>query len=398
MLLGCVPKNRSEEAALARARQLTDFKWTPLRDVPTYSVEEGQVVLPAGVEVTGFPYSSTEATDKFITENVSFEAFLSAISNPHSKIYQHGWAAFSATNFGVVCNGFVRYAFGINRRVNTARWFALPGMRLVAQREAYKAEDIRLLDVLYAFCQGRHHVSLITDILRTEDGQVIQIEVSEAVRPSCKRACYTVEEFFEKFKLFSLCRYDKLDEVPPLDTEQDDLLWHSKLEKAVPKIAVDNGNKSNYLVGEAVLVSVNTDEADVVEMFRDGELLESHKVGKKAMFPLTPSRGYYTLKLQKAGEEVEFCVNQAEVTHSVADGRITVFADPHDPSSEIVYLDFRRAGPAGAPLVKYEELTEDEKTSGRFTRAIPDDAGNFKVYYRNRYGVWTHPVTKIDIV
>ena len=30
--------NSAEAAVIARARQLTDFRWTPLRDVPTYTI------------------------------------------------------------------------------------------------------------------------------------------------------------------------------------------------------------------------------------------------------------------------------------------------------------------------------------------------------------------------
>ena len=46
-------------------------------------------------------------------------------------------------------------------------------------------------------------------------------------------------------------------------------------------------------------------------------------------------------------------------------------------------------------LAKYEVLTEEEKARGVITRKIPEDAGSFKVYYKNAYGVWTHPLTKI---
>ena len=41
-------------------------------------------------------------------------------------------------------------------------------------------------------------------------------------------------------------------------------------------------------------------------------------------------------------------------------------------------------------LAKLEELTEEEKETGVFTREIPADAANFKVYFENKYGVWTH--------
>ena len=41
-------------------------------------------------------------------------------------------------------------------------------------------------------------------------------------------------------------------------------------------------------------------------------------------------------------------------------------------------------------MAKIEELTEEERSSGIFTRPIHHDARNFKVVYENAYGIWTH--------
>lgn len=397
MLKHTLPKNEAEAAALARAKQLSDFKWTPVRDVPSYTVKDGLVLIPAGIETTGFPYSSTERQDKFFAENVSFETFLSAIPNPYSKLYQAGHGNRHASNYGIVCNSFVRYALGIVPRVNTANWFSVPGMQLIAPAEGYGVEDICLLDILHAHGNGRNHVALITDLLRDETGAIAEVEVSEAVPPLCKRKCYTPEEFFEHFKLFSLCRYEKLDEVPPLDGETDKLLWESGIEKIIPGITVDNGNKSNYLVGEEVTVSVFADAPDTVEVYRNGELVCTETIGGKAVFPLELERGYYVAKLKENGDSVEFCVNQADVSHVVQDGIITIHADPCDEQSRVSHADFRKPGKtkAVAPLVKFEFLTEEEKDRYVFSRPVPEGAAYYKVYYRNAYGVWTHPAKPI---
>ena len=151
MYIHTEPKTRGEKTAIAKARQLTDFKWTPLRDIPTYTIKDGHAVIPAGKEVTGFPYSSTEATDKFITENVKFDTFLSTIPNPDSKLYQAGHGAVGRCNYGMVCNGFIRYVFGIPYRVNTHRWYLLDGMHMVFLKEKYTVEDLKLCDILYRF-------------------------------------------------------------------------------------------------------------------------------------------------------------------------------------------------------------------------------------------------------
>ena len=243
MITSTQPKNEREAAVIARARQLTDFVWTPIRDVPTYLNEVGNTVLLAGEQVTGFPYSSCETNDKFFCENVSFETFLSAIPNPESKLYSVGEGSLRACSYGVVCNGFVRYVFGIPYRVSTKRWFTIKGMNKIKEKGEFTVEDMRLCDVLHAFNDGRNHVSLVTDILRDENGKVAFVEISEAVRPSCKRRLFTPEQFYEKYKPFSLCRYEFIDNVPLLDKETDALLWNSGIEKKRPKITVNNGNK-----------------------------------------------------------------------------------------------------------------------------------------------------------
>ena len=201
MLTSTKPQTAAEEAVIRRCRELTDFRWTPVRDVPTYSVKDGNCVLPMGVEVVGFPYASTERTDKFICENISYESFISAAQNPHSKIYQPGQAALYACSFGIVCNSLVRYAFGIRPRVNTSRWGSIPGMREVKPKGAYTVDEMKLCDVLHAYGEGRNHVALITDILRNEKGEIAEVEVSEAVRPSCARRRFTPEAYYEKYKL-----------------------------------------------------------------------------------------------------------------------------------------------------------------------------------------------------
>ena len=394
-MLKSKPKSKAASAVIARSRQLTDFKWTPICDVPTFLKPNIQTVLPAGEEVSGFPYSSTEEQDKFFTENISFETFLSAIANPYSKLYQAGHGAFSANNYGIVCNGLARYALGIRRRVSTARWLTIPGMRIVKPRGEYTVEEIQLCDILYAFGEGRNHVSLITDILRRDDGSIEEIEVSEAVRPLCKRASYSPELFYKKYNLFSLCRYDGLEDVPPLDEVADELLWKSGIEKSSPKISVDSGNKSNYLVGEEVLISAAADEEDTVEIYRDGKLIESFSVRKKALVPRAFEQGYYVAKLVGANENVEFCVNCAEISHEVRNGFITIHANPCDEMSKILYFDFRKDGNTVSALEKYEEISDEERRSGEMTRKIPDGAENFKVYFENSYGVWVHPMTKI---
>ena len=91
---------------------------------------------------------------------------------------------------------------------------------------------------------------------------------------------------------------------------------------------------------------------------------------------------------------------------------LTVNVNPKDTESRILYMEFREktpscktadiqqtvsksGNPRCSPLSRVEELTEEEKEKGIFTRKIPDDAGYFKVYFENKYGIWTHTMIRI---
>ncbi len=388
------PTTRGEKIVIAKARMLTDFNWTPLRDIPTYTIKDGHGIIPAGKEVTGFPYSSTEATDKFIGENVNFDTFLSVIPNPDSKLYQAGHGAVGRCNYGMVCNGFVRYVFGIPYRVNTHRWYMIDGMRMIYPKEQYQVDDLQLCDILHAFNDGRNHVALITDIIKDEQETIVGVEVSEGVAPLAKRGIYTPNEYYEKYRPFAIWRYDYMDQIPDVDEKAEELL-HSGLENIDPKIAVDNGINSNYLVGEEILISVFEEEPDVVEIFDGEEVVREFRTNGRAFFPCKLPAGYYDVRLKQRGECVSFCVNEPQIRHEVNENTITIYANPEDSKSEILYMDFRMAGKEVSGIATFEVLTEEEIKSGVITRKIPKDAENYKIHFRNPYGIWSHQMIPI---
>lgn len=406
-----IPDTPSKKVVIERARRLTDFKWTPLKDITTYTKKDGKTILPKGVEVTGMPYSSLEPTDKFIYENVSMETLLSAMSNPDSVLYTKdiGGKNNSWIYYGIVCNGLVRYALQIKRRISTKRWATVPGMRKIADMEKYTLDDMQLCDVIFAFGLGRNHVEIITDLLRDESGKVVKVELSGAVRPSCKRRTFTAEEYFDKFRLFELWRYDFIDELTEDDTDKEIL---SKGVPELPRIAIDYGNKSNYFYGSETVISLFSDGENKIEIRRNSNLCEQLTVQGKGQIVRKFDPGYYTVTLNN-NDTLEFCVNLPKITHSAENGRITINFDSCDPESELLYADFREIRPLVegvritpdsevvyydshcSSLSRLEELTDEEKRSGEYTRDIPEDAGYFKLYFKNKYGVWSHRMIEI---
>ena len=407
MLISTKPDTKGKEAALYRARQLTDCRWTPIRELPVFTKATSPNKFPAGRENLGMLYSSPEPVDKFVFENVSFETFISALANPDSVLYNkdlaghnHSWAY-----FGFVCNGLARYALNIRRRYSTKRWLTVPGMRKIADDGCYTADQIQLCDVLYAHGKGPSHVAMVTDILKDETGEIRQIEVSEMVAPVGRRAQYDLDVFFEKFKLYAICRYDYVDETPMPDARDAEFLAGGV--PGLPTIAVDQGNKANYRAYEDVVISTFPEGENELEIRRGDELIETLTLSGRSKITRHFIQGYYTVTHKATGETVEFCVTDPKVSYTVKDGFLTVTADACDPDSMILYMDFREAGAAGhltkrncyydprcAALAKVEELTEGEKAAGTWTRKIPEDGVHFKVYFENKYGIWTHTMIK----
>ena len=405
--------SQGKKAVLSRAKLLTDFEWIPACDVPVYTKQTGKTVLPAGKLVKGMVYSSLEPTDKFVCENISFETFSTIVNNPHSALYckdiaGHGnsWAY-----FGLVCNGLVRYALNIRRRYSTKRWLDVPGIHLVYEDSKYTVDQLEICDILYAYGKGRNHVALVTDLIYDEQGKVQQVEVSEAIRPTCARRVFTPSEYYEHFKLFGVCRYDYIDSVPEPD-EVDSKFIKGRIVSELPNIALDYGNKTNYRTYEEVVISVFKEGENEIEICKNGMPLEKINVTGKGKFIRKFDRGYYTVKLAHTEEVLEFCVTEPEISHSVKDGMLTVNANSGDSESKILYMEFREEAqtsqgidyqqavvtyynPCCSALSKVEELTAEEKEKGTFTRKIPDDAANFKVYFENKYGIWTHTMIKI---
>ncbi len=397
MLISQEPKTAGQAAARARARHITDFKWTPLSDVPTYTKAAGETVLPAGKELSGMPYSSTEPTNKFLYENISLASFLTVISNPHSALYNReitNGDGKSRAYFGTVCNGLARYALGIRRRISTKRWREYDCFTLIGEAGEYKLEDIEICDILHAHVLTPtkvSHVAMVTDVLRDETGEIKEIEVSEMIRPTAVRRRFSVDDYYKRFGLYALMRYKYIDSVTN-DEETEALLFSDCEQKKPPRIAVDFGDRMNYLYFDSVVLAVFSAGENEIVLTRNGEHYKTLAcVGEKS-FELSFPRGYYKATL--AGEDtVEFCVCKPEISYSVEDGCITVNADSCDRKSRILYMDFRESGTTS--LSKIMELDEEERETGKITRKIPDDAGFFKIYFENEYAIWTDGIHKL---
>ena len=212
-----LPENQGVRNAILRAYSLTDVEWTPLEDVPGVKKIDGEftvIYFKAGVTYKGIPYSGVTANDCYVGLNVSLESFLSALKNTKSVLYTenlHSTNSKAATYFGTVCSKFAQYALDVPGSYNTNNVANIPGMDTVALPGKYTVDQIKLGDVILDVV---NHTALCTGILYDTEGNVAFIEVSEAVLPLTRRQLWSVEEFYEHFASYRLCRYRHIDSTP----------------------------------------------------------------------------------------------------------------------------------------------------------------------------------------
>jgi hypothetical protein len=305
------------------------------------------------------------------------------------------YSSTGSTYYGIVCNGLVRYCLGIKERYSTNIWLDIPGINKIADAGKYTANDIKLCDSLWVNNETSNHVAIITGILRDESGTIKKIEVSEAIRPTCRRRLFDPDELLTRYSKYSLCRYENIEKIPLFDEDENKILFESGIDKQKPMIAVDYGDKSNYFYGYPTIISSFAEGANTVQIYRNGTLIEEIGVNGYQKLSRDFDKGYYVIKLANTPYSTEFCVCKPEITHTVSNGIITVNASSGDPNSEIFSMDFRQEGIRIAPLTQVVLPTDQEKATGVIQRAIPNDAKTFKISFKNKYGVWSHTIISI---
>ena len=184
-----IPENIGVQNMYKKAKQLELLPWIPLLDVPNLSTG-----YKAGTLVAGAPYSSTKEINTFIGYDVSIHTFMTAVKNKKSLLYTEniGNPPYNgvgcATYFGVVCNTFVGYAIGLNIHYDTYMYADLDFMIPLAVQDA---QHLKLGDIMWQ----PGHVSIVTDIYRTNRGEIQQIHLSEAATYTPITTIYTPEQF-----------------------------------------------------------------------------------------------------------------------------------------------------------------------------------------------------------
>ena len=378
-----------------RAYSLTDVEWTPLLDVPGVKKINGEfTVVPfkAGVTYKGIPYSGVTKNDCYVGLNVSLETFITALNNKNSVLYTenlHSSNPKSATFYGTVCSKFVQYALNIPGSYNTNNIPNIPGMKTIAMPGKYTIDQIKLGDVIVDVI---NHTTICTDILYDENGNVAFIEISEAVLPLCRRMYWSVEEFYEHFKDYRLCRYSNIDNVPSIKSLSNDSEY-----ALMPRY----GNKFNYSVSSSkAIVDILDNSYIKAIIIRDGVIVEEINITGLNTFKFDRSiPGKIEMYLEK-----ENGIRSESVFAYVVQSNANVLDSTYFTSGKLtVNIDGSSGNPlyvqVGSAHAIFCEIDNDGVVSIEFPFEKVSSK-QIRVAYQNEYGIylsnWTTFTTEIN--
>lgn len=395
-----IPKSRGVENALKRARQMLDIRWVPVKKFPSGILVDPEAGtradtwLRANRPQKGLPYSSVRIYEKYVGFNVSFETFMTALSNPNSVLYtrpQHGAGKGMYSYYGVVCSSFVSYVCAFPYRMSGTRMLAEEGFSFV---DIGHLENLELCDILL---KKGFHVAVITDIQRDVDGKVRVITVSESTAPVCISLDYTPEQF-RRYWLddgYVTYRYEGVhkqtyEPTPYAPVEGDP-------PPALPPVNTafmsNYGDKANIRMEETVEFSVFEDCWKTIEVTApDGTVTTLPIVGAEAAY--SPKVTGFHSAVCRNGEQisqaVHFCVTDSSVKTAVetvkSSGTLEIRFCNAEPDPVLLYV----INNGDSSERQRDYFTQEEILAGKATITAKLDPGDYYIYTvsRNAYGYY----------
>lgn len=408
-----IPKTRGIANAIKRAKQLTDVKWTPVKNMPGVMLDdEGNWYdqdFVAGTEYTGIPYSGgVISTYTYVGLNVGLNSFVTAVQNPNSVLYTKTLNNTKGdTYFGTVCSKFAQYVLNMPGSYNTSNVPRADGMTTIAQKGGYTEYDVQLCDVLVKIGS---HTAVITDIIYDTFGRIKFVEVSEAMPPCCRRLLYTPQEFYDLWVTdYNQYRYTHLYDIPYTQNEYVDVEDETgAITEFDCALMPEYGDKYNYTVsanGTAIVHVLKEDFYGKAVVKRDGVVVDEIE-------GLEPSMGAdsFTFSLATPGEieiylEDEFGEKIGESVYAkVVDATITVVdGSGYDngtievsytgTSGKPIYVQF---GTGQAEFCRLDGLGDTvvhdaNSATLSFSTSYAGDK-KVRVAYQNEYGTYYSPI------
>ena len=191
---------------LERAWKMVSLKWTPLRPVPR---RDGNY-YPAGVTVTGVPYSEVKEINTYLFQDVSYHTFMTAVHSPKSVLYTVDISqppyqgSYCATYYGAVCSSAVMWALGIDIPYYS---YDLANLSDFTVNEHQEIDSLQVCDVIWK----TGHVQMIYSMVYKAD-TLYQIKTFEMAGFKAHFNTYTKSQFLDMWNTYGYVgyRYNKL--------------------------------------------------------------------------------------------------------------------------------------------------------------------------------------------
>lgn len=386
-LVGILQKNNGKSNVATRMRMLCDTEWTPIAPVPMQKrLSDNSLVygsFNAGEKQTGIPYGAQLTYEQWIGKCISFETFLSALKNPNSCIYDFsrvGTAYRQSAWYSVNCSKAVGWALNLANTYATGAFSSDPDINIIALAGNIVPSAINVGDILE---NPGTHTAIVTDLVYNTMGELSQIEVSEAVTPTCRRKRWniygTFESFFSKFSGYNLLRYAHVDDVPPINME-------AMYPYISTSLGLNYGNKSNYGIQEDVKITLLNKISDTLIIEKDAEQIDAIDISEydeSEIYTYTPqAAGWYEVMLDGDAEDnaVGFCVNDNTATYDAGTNKL-VFSSTESTLNMVSF-----SATTSRSHIKDQFPTAEDINNGYMILNVPSRTDYIHVIFANDYG------------
>lgn len=345
------PENIGVLNVIKRCRQITDFKWTPQKDLtrammvsqsPPYDkpVDIYEGVFNEGVEYTGLPYGNTtnykidnvsiqtryKRKTFYIGLDIGFDAFATSVVNPNSMICEksiHRTSPHQALAYAVVCSSLACYALNVpfkeTQDIPNISGLIEIGNIIDNGTRMDINSTLKLGDVIN---QRYHHVSIVTDIIRNVNNEIQFIEISEATVVGngnqavnggqyggvARRLAFTVDDFFYRYGEYTLYRYSYISSVPytksPWVNVGDELPMNPLIDlPCMPYEGEGFVYIEGYIPFHKILIACH--DYSYLRVFKDGTEISG------SPFAVSASDDYITVNFSAVGEYSAYLCNMS---------------------------------------------------------------------------------------
>ena len=417
-----LPESVGQLNVVLRAYQMTKIQYMAAATLPLHSGGSVSVTVrdvPAGTELVGVPYSSMRDEMSYIPQAISFDTFMSAIQNPNSYIYTRHYEQTdrwynARCYYGTVCSAMVGYVYGIENAILTTISFAnYPGLEPLPE-EQQAVEYLKLGDMLN---KAGTHIVVITDIVRSNRGRIVSIEISEASKPLCRSAVYTPEQFKTSYldNGFVAYRYANIADVP-----YDPSPWvHvDSTETGEPvydtALSPRRGDKANWRLGETVEIDVldaGSFTAYALKNVTTGVTVAQGIIPESNLITFANlSDGHYSVNLTDGSNDsasVYFDVIETTVTYeALTNGRVKVNYSSSIGTPSAVYWCHRNPSASDYKGVRaFHILTGEEIAAGTVTLTHPtgvtgvyENQWLMRMSFECPFGLYASDLADVDVL